>query len=226
MAKEGSFKVPTLTNRQVTEELPEALLRAEYDTKFEEDAAMREGISLEEYQKRHRNRKKPAKPLSKEKKEPRDIFSAEPYLLMSWLLKNTPEGLPQDKKAVEIFQGAILETQFQDIWKYEIPLPERSNEEQLKNYASQIIENLERFSGFDLNSKEIAFLKNRKAIIEKIKTKIEEETCKNIIECPSEETYNASKPNFRYKVSFYFRRKIVIEKLEELVSILKNYQFS
>lgn len=203
----------------------QAFSRVIADTGNEAIAAEEEGIPLGEYQERQGRRQ--VKPSNK--KELREIFDAreKAFLLSSWVYDSIPAELQilKDVKIVNIFQASESETLLQGVWNYEIHIKERLTIEQLKEYLYVIVKDLEKQSGIALNP-HISFSKNILDIISEIEIKIDKENRKNIKEYPSRELYNTSKPNFRYKVSFYLRRKIVIEKLKELVSLLRNYQLS
>ena len=158
-----------------------------------------------------------------EKKEKRGM---EP--LKSWVRDSMPEELRDDPEAIRIFQEISLEKVFQSIWNYEISIPEGLNDKGLRDWLFKKKEELGDLSGISLNLKEITPSKN--ILDETKKTKREIEFHKGTNKCPSKDTYDKAKSDrrvkfvFRNNASFYLRRKIMIEKLEEMLNLLKRYQ--
>lgn len=227
MATEGLFKTPKkpkkpeLTNRQVAEEFSDALLGVEYGTNFEEQERKREGISLEEYQKREREKqgykKREVKPLNRKPPgKPEGGFDDEPLVL--WFLKNVPEEFLNKRETIKIFEKVLLEKKFQDIWNYKI-IPEGLTGKELMNDLVEKMKALGSLCVFDLNLKGIVSSKDKDGVIKTIKAVMEYHKEESLRECPSMGTFHRLPETFRRNVSLYLKRKILIEKLEEILTL-------
>ncbi len=163
------------------------------------------------------------KPSSK--KEIKNNSNAEKETdLESWVRSSIPVELQDIWGVGIIFREISKAKPFQDVWNFKVYTPKGFTEKALIRYSSQKIEELEYLSGTNvsLRSKEISFSRNISDEIFQIMREIKFHKSTN--ECPSKKMYNNSEHSFSVNASFYLRRKIMIEKLEEMLALLAQYK--
>jgi len=211
-------------------EVDDTFSRVIADTVNQELATKKAGLSVEEYEKIKKEKLGYKRPTSLGKKETRSGSASEEKYdsLASWVYGTVPAELHnarQDvyKEVVQIFQKESRGPSFIDIWNYKIVIPKGLNEETLIRYSSQKIESLEDLSRIDLNLFKISESKNFLEEVNKIENLIKS-LKEEKREIPSQGIYNISKELFVESTLSYLIKMIVIEKLEEILVILNQYE--
>jgi uncharacterized membrane protein YkoI len=209
----------TRTSRELTEETNKALLEIENAAYNEELEAKKEGISIEEYQERKRKeyRKRKIIPQKVTQENVQEKYGS----LTRWVYDIMPAEFRGNNTIIKIFQEESLGQSFKDIWNYKIVIPRGLKKEELIIDSSQKIEFLEDLSRTDLNSFEISESRSVPEEVDKIGKLIYSLKEKEI---PALETYNTSKELFVINVSDYLIRRILTEKLIEILIILNRYE--
>ena len=225
MKTERFSRAPKPTPREITE----TLAGIKDATNFTELAAQEEGLSLEEYEKVHGKRKIAA--LNKEKTN-KNPGSEEKYkLLSSWVYGVVPAELRNTEpdvynKIVQIFEREAHGESFMEIWDYKIVRPEGLDEGALIKWSSKQRIYLKGLSRINLNPFKISKSGNVLEEVYKIENLIKSlKKEKEKEEIPSTEKYNSYQGlSFNTCVLNYLIKMIVIEKLEEILMILKQYE--
>lgn len=147
---------------------------------------------------------------------------AKPFL-GDWVVENIPEELRKEEKIVRLFKEISLRSKFLNVWNYQIEIPEgKKSGDVILHVVRQII-NLEQSSKIILNSKDI--YKGAETIPQAINFIITEIGFRRKFSIkPTKSVYNISLDRFKNDVYNYLIVKLLIEKLEEILDILENYE--
>ena len=163
-------------------------------------------------------------PPEKEKLPIEDDEEREDELAI-WFLENVPEEFLDSRRgAFRIFKNILLEKEFLDIWNYRVVIQDGLTNRDLVIILLQIIKDLEKLSVFKLNSQKFRFLTKIPDAIREIEEIMASQKRENLRGFPSEEILNTARHVFSVKASLYLKRRAMIKKLEDILSILQSYR--
>jgi hypothetical protein len=218
MKTERFSKTPKPTPRDITE----VLAGISDATDFEEQAAQEEGLSITEYEKRHGRRKTTSlKPEPGERKD--KIKEREKrHDIKSWFFYAIPAELRTNVDVFEIFQKYAQEKDFQDLWNRKMFLKEGLNETELIRHSLDQIQDLGFLSGITINLEDVAKT-SLSGEIRRIEEEIKDQEA--IIKSQSTFIYNNSGRKLgNVNIPYFLKRKIIIEKLEDMLALLIEYK--
>jgi hypothetical protein len=140
------------------------------------------------------------------------------HRLRQWLLYVIPEELRGSRKIFDVFEKSSRDEKFQSLWNYDVFIPKSaSSDERLINIVYHRILDLEMFSGIGLNSDEISLSRKVDFVKFQIREEIDslERTAQNLLKGPFK---TEGIPDIN--VLLYLKQKIIIEKLQKIISLL------